>query len=292
VDKENEDNRAMKLVMDDVTVCAISSVNLALSARALNITMAQCEFSDAILLSSVPVEGAFRAISIPDLNSLADIQILSVKKLASLIETSFVLVVQWDGYVINPHAWNPSFRDYDYIGARWPHFTDGMTVGNGGFSLRSRKLLAALNDPRFTVDGTISEDVLICRTFRPLLEREFGIRFAPEGVADQFSYENTEPGQPTFGFHGMANMWRHVEDAEMVEMIGLVAPYVPRTPHYIGLMLHYFYLKKIESLTALYLKLKSNVGDDEIVELIKQHAPNNDIAMGCVGMCKKLLQQS
>jgi hypothetical protein len=67
---------------------------------------------------------------------------------------------------------------------------------------------------------------------------------------------------------------------------------VPRTPHYIGLMLNYFYLKKIESLTALYLKLKSNVGDDEIVELIKQHAPNNDIAMGCVGMCKKLLQQS
>jgi hypothetical protein len=282
----------MKLDLNDVTVCSISFLNVASSARALHLTMAQCEFSDAILFSPAPIEGAFRAVSIPNLNSLADYQIFLIKRLPALIETTFVLVVQWDGYVINPHAWNPSFREYDYIGARWPHFSDGMTVGNGGFSLRSRKLLAALTDPRFTADGSINEDVLICRAFRPVLEREFGIRFAPEGLADQFSYENIMPNQPSFGFHGMANMWRHVEDEEMIKLAGLLAPYVCRTPHYIALMLKYFLDKKYGPLAALYLKLKANAENDDILRLIKRASGQDDIALECVSMCEGLLRQS
>ncbi len=157
----------MKLDLNDVTVCAIDSANFALSARALHLTMAQCEFANAVLFSPKPVEGEFRTIVVDNLNSLADYQTFSVNRLPALIETPFVLVVQWDGYVINPGAWSPSFREYDYIGARWPDLGDGMNVGNGGFCLRSRKLLAALNDPRFAADGTTSEDILICRTISP-----------------------------------------------------------------------------------------------------------------------------
>jgi hypothetical protein len=282
----------MKLNLNDVTLCAIDSVNMALSARALQLTMAQCEFSDAVLFSHVPVEGGFRTVEIDNLNSLAAYQIFCVKRLPALIKTPFVLIVQWDGYVINPGAWYPSFREYDYIGARWPHHTDGMSVGNGGFSLRSRKLLAALNDPRFTVDATTSEDVLICRTFRPALEREFGVRFAPEGVADQFSYENISPNQPTFGFHGMGNMWRHVEDAEMIKLVGLLAPYVCRTPHYVCLMVTYFLLRKFSPLTALYSKLRALGGTDEILQLIKRNYRNDSLGLQCVGICEQLLRLS
>ena len=50
--------------------------------------------------------------------------------------------------------------------------------GNGGFSLRSRRLLQALQDPRIAL--SVVEDETICRTFRPLLERDYGIRFAGE----------------------------------------------------------------------------------------------------------------
>ena len=282
----------MKLNLNDVTVCAIDSVNMALSARALHLTMAQCDFADAILFSHVPVEGAFRTVVIENLNSLAAYQFFSVKRLPALIATPFVLVVQWDGYVINPRAWNPSFREYDYIGARWFHFGDSMSVGNGGFCLRSRKLLAALNDPRFTADGTMPDDVLICRTFRPALERESGIRFAPEAVADQFAYEGIVPNQPTFGFHGMGNMWRHVEDAEMITLIGLLAPYTYRTPHYIGLMIRYFLQRKFGPLTALYSKLRPLSGSDEIVQLIREAFRNDELALQCVRMCEQLLRQS
>ena len=280
----------MKLNLNDVTVCAIDSVNMALSAHALQVTMAQCEFSDAVLFSHVPVEGAFRTIAIENLGSFAAYQIFCVKKLAALIETPFVLVVQWDGYVINADAWTPSFREYDYIGARWVHFNDDMNVGNGGFSLRSRKLLTALTDPRFIVDGAINEDLLICRTFRPALEREYGIRFAPQGVADQFSYETMEPNQPTFGFHGMGNMWRHVEDAEMIKLIGNLAPYVCRTSQYIKLLVNYFVLRKFGPLAALYSKLKALGGSDEILQLIRQNYRNDHLALQCVRVCEQLLR--
>ena len=62
-----------------------------------------------------------------------------------------------------------------------------MRVGNGGFSLRSRRLLLALQDPR--IELVEAEDTTICRTFRPLLEREHGIRFGSEALADKFAFE-------------------------------------------------------------------------------------------------------
>ena len=58
------------------------------------------------------------------------------------INTDFCLVVQYDGKVSDPDLWNDDFLNYDYIGAAW---TDGY-VGNGGFTLRSKKLYDALVD--------------------------------------------------------------------------------------------------------------------------------------------------
>ncbi len=278
----------MKPDLRDVTVCTIDSANVALSARALRLSMARCDFADAMFISSQPVEGPFRTTRIDKMKSLAAYQVFLIKELPALIETPYVLIVQWDGYVIDAGAWQPSFRDYDYIGARWHSFTDGMSVGNGGFSLRSKKLLAALCDPRFTVDSAVNEDLLICRAFRPALESEFGIRFAPNAVANQFSYENIVPNQPTFGFHGMASMWRHVEDAEMIELVAGLAPYVCRTPHYIGLMVAYFLLRKSGPLLALYSKLKATVGSNDMVQLIKERAEQPDVALQCIGACEKL----
>ncbi|MGZ5147458.1 MAG: DUF5672 family protein, partial [Burkholderiales bacterium] len=145
------------------------------------------------------------------LNSRNDYSNFMLRQLPKHINTSYALIVQWDGYVVDASAWKPEFRDYDYIGARWTWFDDGMTVGNGGFSLRSQKLLRALRDPRFSIVPGVNEDELICRDYRRTLEREHGIRFAPESVADLFSYERTSPAGPTFGFHGLFNMWRHTK---------------------------------------------------------------------------------
>lgn len=281
----------MKLDLKDVTVCSIDSVNMALTARALHLSMDQCEFADAILFSHAPVKGAFSSVKIDKLDSRAEYQDFCLKKLPAFIKTPFVLIMQWDGYVINPGAWCPVFREYDYIGARWPSQPEGQNVGNGGFSLRSQKFISALREPRFTTQKAVNEDALICRTYRPALEREYDIRFAPKNVADMFSYENIIPNMPSFGFHGMGNMWRHVEDAEMVKLVDLVAPYVCRTPHYAKLLIAYFISRKVDPLMALYTKMKTHVGNDDVLKLIKAATENDDMALQCVSMCEELLIQ-
>jgi hypothetical protein len=132
--------------------------------------------------------------------------------LARYIESDFALVVQHDGYVTRSHAWDPAFLQYDYIGAPWKegaHFTPEGTpvrIGNGGFSLRSKKLLNALNELHlpFTDHGTgyFNEDGIICVYYRAKLEA-YGIKYAPVSVASKFSREARCPDSERrpFGFH-------------------------------------------------------------------------------------------
>jgi hypothetical protein len=77
-------------------------------------------------------------------------------------------------------------------------------VGNGGFSLRSRKLLSALRS--LNVQATDHhEDYMICLNLREHLEAEYACVWAPDHVADQFSIENNMNSEwlgKSFGFHG------------------------------------------------------------------------------------------
>lgn len=124
-----------------------------------------------------------------------------------------VLVVQWDGYVVDSRAWDPQFLAYDYIGAPWHDVAGDAGVGNGGFSLRSIQLLQALQDPSLAAHHP--EDLCICREHRATLQQHHGIRFAPRTLAERFAYERTVPAGPTFGFHGMFNFDRVLSAAEL-----------------------------------------------------------------------------
>ena len=151
-----------------------------------------------------------------------------LKSLLPHIDTPHALLVQWDGYVVNPQAWDPAFLDCDYIGAKWYWQSDGLRVGNGGFSLRSRKLLRALQDPR--IELVEAEDITIGRAFRRLLEREHGIRFADEALADRFSFEAAYPIGKPFGFHGLFNFCRTVVPAEIAALAPTFSDAIARSP--------------------------------------------------------------
>jgi hypothetical protein len=156
------------------------------------------------------------------LAAFPDVAAYSVFLLAEFVDfltTSHVLIVQWDGFALNRDAWDDSLFDYDYIGAPWPQFAPPYNVGNGGFSLRSRKLLEALRDPEMRLHAP--EDLCICRTNRPLLESRHGIRFAPEEVAARFAFERTAPAQPTFGFHGLFNFPVALPDSYREEIVAM-----------------------------------------------------------------------
>ena len=70
-----------------------------------------------------------------------------IKELSKYINTSHYLIIQHDGFVINPQAWDDEFLEYDYIGSPWndgnaklADIDEKYKVGNGGFSLRSKRL--------------------------------------------------------------------------------------------------------------------------------------------------------
>lgn len=124
-----------------------------------------------------------------------------------------LLFFQYDGWVINGNAWDPSWLQYDYIGAPWPWQPEGYQVGNGGFSLRSVRMMRhiAENREKFPVtvrntDGNLfPEDVLLCHGYRERLEG-WGFRWAPTTIAEKFSVERGPWRTNTFGFHGIYNI--------------------------------------------------------------------------------------
>jgi hypothetical protein len=209
----------MKVKLPDVTLVAVTSVALEATARALAISLDKLEFAEALLLSDrlpkTPLDARIQWRQIQPLKTRADYSRFVLRQLAEHIATSHVLCVQWDGYVLDGSAWNPGFLDYDYIGAVWPHFSDGRNVGNGGFSLRSMRLLKAAADLQY--DGAEPEDVFICRTSRTALE-ERGIRFAPATVAQLFSYERAAPTGGEFGFHGSFNLLHFLSRREATQL--------------------------------------------------------------------------
>lgn len=197
-----------RLNLPQVTLCAATSVNVAATVRALKASLAQVDFAQCLLFTDValhPDNPRIRVVPIARLGSARAYSDFLLHNLADHVETSHCLIVQWDGHVVDASRWEAAFLDHDYIGAGWPQFTDGRDVGNGGFSLRSRRLLQACQDARFA--EAHPEDVAIGRTHREWLERQ-GMRFASRATADRFSSERAGDPLFSFGYHGVWHMPR------------------------------------------------------------------------------------
>ena len=221
------------LSLTDVTLLAIDTANHALCVRALDRSMAEIRFARTVFVTDaipagVRVAPDIEIARIAPLRSREAYSQFVLKSLCDFVDTSHVLIVQWDGYVLNPQAWDPALLDTDYVGAKWFWYGDGHTVGNGGFSLRSRRLLDALQDPRIQL--TEAEDITIGRAFRDLLEREHAIRFASEAQADRFAFEAAYPIGTPFGFHGLFNFARVVPAAEITALAPGVSDAIARSP--------------------------------------------------------------
>lgn len=184
------------LSLPDVTLLGIDWKNPAGIKKAAEISQQDIEFGSVQILTDIPIDGR-EAYSR-----------WCIQEMWRYIPTSHVLVIHADGYVLNWKAWDDDWLQYDYIGATWA-YKDNKNVGNGGFSLRSKKLQLILAEDK-TITAFHPEDHIICRTYREHLEKTHDIKFAPEEVANRFSIEaygshvfedgNAYNGQ--FGFHG------------------------------------------------------------------------------------------
>lgn len=211
------------LDLPDMTLCCVDTRSVPQALYAIQRCMAQARFGRVLFLGpppdadqGQPPEGV-DWITIPALNGMQDYNRIMLRELAAHIRTSHALIVQWDGFITHPELWRPDFLSADYIGPPWYHGGHPGMVGNGGFSLRSKRLLDALASMK-DLDTTEPEDMVICVHRRAELEREHGIHFASLNMAQDFGCEYGSY-RPSFGFHGMHNFAHVMAPQELSEWL-------------------------------------------------------------------------
>lgn len=223
-----------------VTLACIDTVNPTLALRAMHRCQHGIRFGRSVLFTDQPiVDSNIEVIQVSGIDDIRSYSRFVLKGLNAHIQSSHLLLVQWDGFVIHPEAWRDNFLNYDYIGATWPATgTDPEMVGNGGFSLRSKKLLQALEDVQFM--DFFPEDEQLARVHRSELE-SMGICFAPPDVGDRFAYEFKPAQTATFGFHGFSNFPDFMTTPELTDFIKAMP---------IGLMFNNYFLEFVRKIAT------------------------------------------
>lgn len=204
----------------DITIISVTGINSKKHLSAIKYSCQHINFGHKKLITSEKIEDSEVEIIKLDKMDYEEYSRFLVYDLGDFIDTTHALIVQSDGYVVNPNQWNKIFLNYDYIGAPWPIPSDDFSyrdpngnlcrVGNGGFSLRSKKLLKLakeLNLEWKDYFGFYNEDGFYCCHQRESYEKN-GCKFAPIEIASMFSQENIiEENREIipFGFHGKNN---------------------------------------------------------------------------------------
>lgn len=226
----------MLLALPDVTLIMVETKVHDLAAIALRDALAKVNFGGVIVYTDKPeafdqfksyvrvvevpsgsdrciAEPVVHVIRVPDWPDKLKAESFYYNESQQGITTSHALMYQWDAGVRDVSCWTDNFLAYDYIGAPWPgkrggQWTPmpGLTVGNGGFTLMSKKLCDHLYEMR-GVYGIDTDHALSCRR-RGNIEAAIGAKWAPEELAFQFAFEhgnNAERGRPSFGYHDVFN---------------------------------------------------------------------------------------
>jgi len=208
------------LNLDQVTLFCVDTRTPDLSIWAMQQCLQKAHFKEAILVTDttqiIHTPDHIRIIEAPLIFSIEDYSTYLQSDLRSHIQGTHMLVMQWDSFIINPHLWTDQFLEYDYIGAPWPHHPDNP-VGNGGFSLRSKKIFAALQNPLY--QKSHPEDQSICIFNKDVLS-DLGIRIAPRELAMEFAFEREY--KSAFGFHGFFNFAKVLNPDDLKMIIELI----------------------------------------------------------------------
>jgi len=227
--------------LNNVTLVSVAGADSLVpsSIAAMKKSSSQIEFGSKKIFCSNPTlaKGLLKDTEVEHTHmTLEGYSRFCIGELAHHINTEFCLIVQGDGYVISPDLWEDDFLDYDYIGAPWsplgPNEHCNNTpwvnrIGNGGFSLRSKKFLEVCTpladkydpwathlEPQLPKGNSVPEDWFLCvHNYQYMLSRD--IKFPDVHTASRFSVEHPieekryDPEDlatyRSFGFHGSTN---------------------------------------------------------------------------------------
>jgi len=207
--------------MKNLTLVGIDGLGIGIDSyiQIFELCSKEMKFEKIVLFTSAPGY----TVDIPDNLSIDFIQIpklsydqfntFCLKNVNEFVTTSHALFVQTDGFICNGSNWKDEYFEYDYIGQPWLNegtnrfswvINDENSVGEGGFSLRSKKLLELVSN--IVEDGKSygQEDVFISSVIRNYLI-ENGCKFATPEIGTQFCAGlhnfNYNKLDSSFGFH-------------------------------------------------------------------------------------------
>ena len=220
--------------LPDVTLISIDTTDdLSGTINAIHTSMSGIKFGDVKLITtkqqiqnnySLNNDGITLTEPVTEIKNYNDYNHYVIYNLHNHVETTHCLLVQPDGFVLFPDKWDNDWLKYDYIGAPWAYVEDAYIdpfgnhhrVGNGGFSLRSKKFLEVPtkvevpwetnnSDFYFMPEDVINyhEDGNVCVHNRHIFIEQ-GCKYAPVDVAVRFSQETIVPeceGVTQFGCH-------------------------------------------------------------------------------------------
>lgn len=263
--------------LPNITLCCIDNQYPELGFDALVLSVQDCSFDAVVFFTCsgfVPPQHSIPNLAIIPIDHICDLKTYSefvIKGLDQYIQTNHVLIVQWDGFIIHPDLWQQCFLEFDYIGAPWPT-KGGLLVGNGGFSLRSKKLLNALQDE--VIVAKHPEDHCICLENRIYLENTHGISFAPGELAEQFAFQLEKPDFDCFGFHAVCNLPLVLSTPDLLKFMRKLPPKLIFTEQFCQFIGTCQGLHSSEVMTALekqILVLTKNMDADVLSSRLYRH---------------------
>ena len=208
----------------DITIVAVDTYAHDLTRIAIERTLGVLPCQEVLVLSDKNIYPAGRWVDINPIG-IEEYSKIMLKHLWPFIRTEHILVIQYDGMAIDANNWTDDFLNYDYIGASWPwaHHPPGFKVGNGGFSLRSRRLLNMLKSKEVVEDVKYPhyEDLYIGVHYKQHLTEQ-GAVIADVAVANKFSTEFPPGKKDTFGFHGCFNIPYYLGETDAVKFMELM----------------------------------------------------------------------
>ena len=202
----------MKKIPVDLVTINTNAVNEGI--KALEYSQQYLQFNNTFLFSNENVTGNFELIKIKKFKNVVEYNNFIIK-LNDYLDSDFVLIIQHDGHVVNPLNWADEFLKYDYIGAPWPSDKKWLNrwnyypttikksiykniksnrIGNGGFSLRSKKFLKySSNFESDFIKNGVPEDIFL-NLVNYDLALENNIKYPNLETAIKFSYESPLKG--------------------------------------------------------------------------------------------------
>jgi FkbM family methyltransferase len=202
-----------KLQLPNVTLTAIETRVHKLAALTIQDCLDKAEFGGVIIFSDTfnDFPKAAQHIQVEDWGTKLGYAECAWYGVQQHLKTPYTLFVEWDAGIYDPAMWKPEYLDYDYIGAPWPPswawVGNPFNVGNGGFALRSKRLIDYVYEHRDEYPiHTENVDVLFSRHYQPRLAAA-GFKWAPDELALDFAFEFIRRSEDShhFGYHTVKN---------------------------------------------------------------------------------------